>query len=104
MKVSLHEVQKGQLAIERLILRSFECEIYLVSIEEKTRGELIVCDPQGSPLSFRSQLDAKKPFKGLGITRTELHHQSPYNEMIGIAVNPVEPMQVKIANPDQDYS
>jgi hypothetical protein len=55
-------------------------------------------------MRFNSQLDAKFQFKGLGITDTVLVHESPYNEMIGMPGGKMEPLQVKLANPDDDYS
>lgn len=104
MKISLQQIQQGQTKIHTLIVQSFECEHYLVNILDLSGNRLIVCDNTGKPLSFRSQLEAKKPFKGLGVNETQLEHQSPYNEMIGITPNPVAAMNVRIANPDQDYS
>lgn len=104
MKVSIQQLQQGHPSIHTLIVQSFECEHYLVNVVDKAGNRLIVCDNLGKPLSFRSQLDAKKPFKGLGVTTTQLEHQSPYNEMIGITPSPVAAMNVPIANPDQDYS
>lgn len=104
MKVSLSQLQQGKVSIKTLILQSFECEHYLVNILDPQDIRHIVSDEQGKPLSFRSQLEAKKPFKGLGVIETQLEHQSPYNEMIGIEPAPVAAMNVKIANPDQDYS
>lgn len=104
MKVSLKHIQQGMTKVNTLIVQSFECEHYLVNILDTDGNRLIVCDNHGKPLSFRSQLDAKKPFKGLGVIHTQLEHQSPYNEMIGINPSPVAAMNVPISNPDQDYS
>ncbi|KDE39267.1 hypothetical protein ADINL_2396 [Nitrincola lacisaponensis] len=103
MKITLKQLQQGH-PVKQLILQSMECELYLVNICDHTDQRWIVCDEQGKPLSYRSQLDAKKPFKGLGIQQTLLEHQSPYNEMIGIEPAQVAALQVRIANPDQDYS
>lgn len=104
MKVTLQQLQQGYPSIQTLVVQSFECEHYLANVIDVSGNRLIVCDEKGKPLSFRSQLDAKKPFKGLGIQDTQLEHQSPYNEMIGIDVSPVAALMVRIANPDQDYS
>lgn len=104
MKTTLDALQKNAIRIHELRLRSLECELYMVSVIDDLGHELMVCDEHGSPLSFRSQLAAKKPFKGLGIDKTLLVHDSPYNEMIGVNNAKVDPMLVKIANPDQDYS
>lgn len=104
MKITLQQIQQSSVSINRLIIQSFECEHYLVNVVNANGQRLIVCDSSGKPLSFRSQLDAKKPFKGLNILDTQLEHQSPYNEMIGIEPSTMAIMNVKIANPDQDYS
>ncbi len=104
MKVTLQQLQQGQVEFNTLIVQSFECEHYLVNVLDMEGARLIVCDSSGKPLSFRSQLEAKKPFKGLNVSDTFLEHQSPYNEMIGIEPSPVDALSVPIANPDQDYS
>lgn len=104
MKTTLDALHKNAIRIRELRLRSLECELYMVSVVDDLGQEHRVCDQQGSPLSFRSQLAAKKPFKGLGVAKTLLVHDSPYNEMIGVSHGKVDAMVVAIANPDQDYS
>ena len=103
MKIKLDALQSERPVIEQLVLKSFECEIYLVDVKINSK-EYQVVDNAGKPLMFRSQLAAKKPFKGLGISETMLSHSSPYNEMIGIDSGPVEPMLVRLNNPDEDLS
>lgn len=106
MKISIGEVKKQFGQIEQLVLRAFESSLYLVQVKLNHQPELLnVCDEDGTILRFNSQLDAKFSFKGLGITDTVLIHESPYNEMIGMptAESPA-PLEVKLANPDQDYS
>ncbi|MBV0932834.1 DUF6482 family protein [Marinobacterium weihaiense] len=106
MKIALNDVKKQLGQVERLVLRAFESSMYLVQVKLIQGEELLnVCDDQGTILRFNSQLDAKLPFKGLGITDTVLVHESPYNEMIGMpAATKPEPLQVKLSNPDDDYS
>jgi len=105
MKISLEDVKKQIGQIEQLVLRAFESSMYLVQVKLKQGEELLnVCDDKGTILRFNSQLDAKFQFKGLGITDTVLVHESPYNEMIGMPGGKIEPLQVKLANPDDDYS
>ncbi|NVK00140.1 MAG: hypothetical protein HWE12_01240 [Oceanospirillaceae bacterium] len=103
MKISLETLQSERPVIEQLVLKSFECEIYLVDVKIDSK-EFQVVDAQGKPLMFRSQLAAKKPFKGLGVSDTRLSHASPYNEMIGLECAAVEPMLVRLNNPDEDLS
>lgn len=103
LKVTLEQLKRTQPSIEQLILRSFECEVYLVEL--KMDNEIYhFCDESGKPQVFRSQLAAKIPFKGMGVTDTLLTQNSPYNEMIGLDVGQIEPLNVRISNPDQDYS
>jgi hypothetical protein len=106
MKISLDETRKQFGQIDQLVLRAFESSMYLVQVRLARGGELLnVCDEQGAILRFNSQLAAKVPFKGLGITDTVLIHESPYNEMIGMpAAEKPAPLTVKLANPDDDYS
>ncbi|SEG22692.1 DUF6482 family protein [Marinobacterium lutimaris] len=101
MKITLEQLIAGK--VQRLFLRSFENSLYLTEVEME-EGRFTVCDASGLPLKFRNQLDAKKPFKGLRITDTWLLQESAYNEMIGMPSGRVEPLQVKLLNPDQDLS
>lgn len=103
MKIRLEALQAERPVIEQLLLKSFECEIYLVDVKIDSK-EYQVVDKDNKPLVFRSQLAAKKPFKGLGINTTMLSHQSPYNEMIGLESGQVDPMLVRLNNPDDDLS
>lgn len=103
MKIRLEVLQNERPVIEELVLKSFECEIYLVDVQIDSKSYQVV-DDGGKPLMFRSQLAAKKPFKGLGIKETMLTHSSPYNEMIGVDSGPVEPLRVRLNNPDEDLS
>lgn len=103
MKIRLSELPDFDSVIEQIILNSFESSIYLVDI--KVKGSLYqLTDEAGRPQIFRSQLAAKKPFKGLGVRETLLHHQSPYGEMIGLDQAQVKPMMLRISNPDEDFS
>lgn len=104
MKISIKELQESGYQIKQLILQSIAPDHYLVSICVTDNIHIIVCNDQGQPLCFRSQLDAKKPFKGLGIKTTLLEHHSVYNEMIGLESPQTSALLVTIANPDQDYS
>ncbi|WP_036233845.1 DUF6482 family protein [Marinobacterium litorale] len=106
MKIVLDDVKQSAGQIDRLVLRAFESSLYLVQIKLQTGDELLnLCDDNGVIMRFHSQLDAKYPFKGLGVTHTVLVHESPYNEMIGMpAGEKPAPLEVKLANPDQDYS
>ncbi|HSG04675.1 MAG TPA: DUF6482 family protein [Marinobacterium sp.] len=103
MKIRLEAIQTERPVIEQLVLKSFECEIYLVDVKINSNDYQVVGNDD-KPLMFRSQLAAKKPFKGLGVAQTLLSHQSPYNEMIGLEFGHIEPMLVRLNNPDEDLS
>lgn len=102
-KLTLDQLKRDKPVIEQLIVRSFECEIYLVELLLQD-GIHHFCDAAGKPQMFRSQLAAKMPFKGMGIGDTLLTQDSPYNEMIGLDPSGIEPLNVRISNPDDDYS
>lgn len=106
MNIPLTEVRKRRGQIEQLVLRAYESSMYLVQVRLVRNEPLLnVCDDQGTILRFHSQLDAKLPFKGLGIRNTILIHDSPYNEMIGMPTGDrPAPLEVKLANPDADCS
>ena len=103
MKISLNALLSAQPIIERLVLNSFGCAIYLVDVRVQSHTFRVV-DEHGKPLVFRSQLAAKKPFKGLAVVETLLRHSSPYSEMIGLQSEVVEPMLVRLSNPVDDLS
>lgn len=103
MKVTVDQLAKDRPAIAELRLKSFECEHYLVEVELAS-GRALVCNADGRPQVYRSQLAAKVPFKGMGIKRAVLEHQSHYDEMIGLSTTSVEPLLVDISLPDNDLS
>ena len=103
-RITLEEVQSQKGSVDVLRIRSYEMEIYLVEVE-MGGSPLLVTDRDGNPLKFRSQLAAKKPFRGLNITRTVLRHQSTYDEMIGHDFDKVDnALEVKLADPSKDLS
>ena len=100
-KVRLSAINQYRNRIDVLRVLSFD-DIYLVEMD--VAGETIqVVGDDNAPTSWRSQIAAKKPFKGLGITKTMLRHQSSYDEMIRLGGS-AEPMEVGIQNPDADPS
>lgn len=100
-RITLEELS-GRGPIEVLRLLSFDPEIYLVEVELE-EGRYLLAGAGNVVLSFRSQLAAKAPFKGMHIQRTVLRHQSSYDEMIGLAPEPGgNAMEMRIAAPDAD--
>lgn len=100
--ISLKSLLKKKPAIDSLTLLSFDMDIYLVELDIGGQSVRVV-DDDGKPMAWRSQLLAKKPFKGLGIKRSRLRHESTYDEMIGMPPKGGE-MEVSIQNPDDDPS
>jgi len=102
-KMTLTQIKSAASSPDQLILSSFESSIYLVEL--LLGGERVaLCDERGLPVVFRSQLEAKKPFKGMGISKTLLVQNTAYNEMIGMPSGQVNPLEVHLANPDDDLS
>lgn len=103
-QLSKRNRQKPELCIQVLRLRSFESSIYLVELV--IDGETyLVKDEQGKMLSFRSALDAKKPFKKIDVNRAELVQESAYDEMIGQPVDDEKnTLRVNVALPRDDLS
>jgi hypothetical protein len=77
--------------IQKLHVMSYEPDMYLATVI----GEI---------LKEFSQLALKKHFKELGIKKTYLIHHSAYDEMVGNPPRSDAPMELKIANPDDDLS
>lgn len=102
-RISLTELKSTKPQVDVLRLLSLEPAIYIVEVD--IGGDTLrVVDDQGHALTYRCQLDAKKPFKGLGIEQTRLRHESPYDEMIGLPGKAETGMEVRIQNPDDDYT
>ncbi|KEA65713.1 hypothetical protein ADIMK_0025 [Marinobacterium lacunae] len=89
--------------MKRLVLTAAEGSLYTAEVSTDD-GRYSICDAHGAILCFRSQLDAKRLFKGMGISDTRLVHHSAYGEMIGLSEDRVEPLEVQLLNPDQDLS
>jgi hypothetical protein len=102
--MTLQHLHKIRPAIALLRLRSFDPDLYLVELVIADRT-YVVKDEQGRTLSFRSMLAAKKPFKGLTITRAEMVQESAYDEMVGQPLRQDRnTLQVNISLPDDDLS
>ncbi len=102
--MTLAQLGALQPALNLLRLRSFDPDIYLVEmvIQDETYR---LTDTLGRPMAFRSQLAAKKPFKGLSVERAELVQESAYDEMIGQPQRTGRnTLRVDIARPKDDLS
>lgn len=82
---------------------SYEPDMYLATVTIDWKKHLVYRAP-GEILKEFSQLGLKKHFKQLGIKRTYLIHHSAYDEMVGNPPGSTEPLELMIANPDDDLS
>lgn len=101
-RITLKELDRSRSA-QGLRLLGFDGDLYLVELEIDGHWYRVT-DEQGAALQYRSQLAAKKPFKGLGITRALLRHRSAYDEMVGLPEGGENLMEIGIQLPDYDYS
>ena len=103
-QITLARLSKKKSFIEVLRLLSHDPDLYLGELVIDGESHLLT-DESRSPLSFRSMLAAKKPFKGMRINRAELVQKSPYDEMIAQPVREKEnTLRVNITLPDADLS
>ncbi len=102
LRISLKDLHKNPRA-QVLRLLSVAGDLYLIELEIEGQWHRVT-DEAGAALQYRSQLAAKKPFKGLGITRALLRHESAYDEMVGLSAEGKNVMEVNIQIPDRDYS
>ncbi|MDH2431460.1 DUF6482 family protein [Pokkaliibacter sp. MBI-7] len=101
--VTLSQVRQLTPSPQALRLRSLENSLYLVEVQVGDEWHS-VRDEQNQCLRFRSQIDAKKPFRGMGISRAYLCHHSAYDEMIGQPGGDLDnELMVPIADPDHDH-
>jgi hypothetical protein len=89
--------------IQKLHVMSYEPDMYLATVIVDWKKYLVYRAP-GEILKEFSQLALKKHFKELGIKKTYLIHHSAYDEMVGNPPRSDAPMELKIANPDDDLS
>jgi hypothetical protein len=100
-KILISDIESAK--IQKLFVMSYEPDLYLASVLINWKKHQVYRAP-GELLKEFSQLALKKHFKGLGIERTYLIHNSAYDEMIGNPAAAKLPMELKIANPDADLS
>ncbi len=101
--VTIDDLHDRRPEIEVLCLRSLDPDLYLVEV--LIGGErLRVTGSDGKSLTARSQLAAKRPFKGLTVMRAVVRHESSYDEMVGQPGRAGNAMEVTISRPDDDLS
>ncbi len=101
--VTIEHMHGTRPEIEVLRIRSLDPDLYLVEVQiagERLRG--VAND--GQSFTARSQLAAKRPFKGLAIARAVVRHESSYDEMVGMPGRADNALETSIALPDDDLS
>lgn len=101
--IALRVLLKTNPPVKILRLRSLEPDLYLVEVLLDSQY-LTVTDDHAKNLVYRSQLEAKRPFKSLRINSAVLIHASSYDEMIGLPVSQGNQLQTRISLPVDDYS
>ena len=92
MRITLAELHKaGTGPVTLLEILSIEGQKYMARLNLGGQT-LILSDPQGRTRLFRSSLE---------IHRSEVVHNSAYNEMVGMAPSPVDPLRIRIQGQPQ---
>ncbi|MFP8966297.1 DUF6482 family protein [Pokkaliibacter sp. CJK22405] len=86
---------------EKLRVQSLENSLYLVEVWLGNDWARLV-DEKGATCCFRSQTDAKRPFRGMGVREVVLRQQSAYDEMVGLPTGEDLWMEIPLRCPDED--
>jgi len=101
VRITLAELHKaGTGPVTLLEILSIEGQRYMARIYlgEQT---LILSDPRGRTRLFRSSWEILDTLKEIDIQRTDVVHGSAYNEMVGMAPAPVDPLRIRIQGQQQ---
>ena len=101
MRITLAELYKaGTGPVTLLEILSIEGQKYMarLNLEDQT---LLLSDPQGRTRLFRSSWEVLDTLSDVEIHRTEVIHGSAYNEMVGMAPSPVDPLRIRIQGQPQ---
>ena len=101
MRITLAELYKaGTGPVTLLEILSIEGQKYMtrLNLEDQT---LLLSDPQGRTRLFRSSWEVLDTLSNVEIHRTEVVHSSAYNEMVGMAPSPVDPLRIRIQGQPQ---
>ena len=85
-------------AIKRLRVRSLGLGLYTAEVTLDD-GWAVVCDEQGQVMRFTGLEWVRRKLGHLQVGRATLHHASAYHEMIGLAEEEVEALEVPIRWP-----
>ncbi|MBM7456340.1 hypothetical protein HNR62_002226 [Oceanisphaera litoralis] len=96
--ITLTHLLSEQPKVERLSIQSHDMCMYLVELIQAGNTDLLAGD-DGRPLVFRSIEHIKQQLAGLQVASAVLVQHSPYHEMIGLADDPVPPMEIAIVWP-----
>lgn len=82
MAMQLSELTHHDVVIDKLTIHSFDMNLYLAEVIVSGHPHM-VCDTNGRPVHFKSVQHVKEQFADTSIVKSELRHESPYDEMIG---------------------
>lgn len=80
-----------ELVISKLIVLSYEMSVYMVKLECQNQQGLVYDNER--PMRFFSTQQIRDAFHYFRVEHAEMHHQSPYDEMIG---NPASVQNISI--------
>lgn len=96
--ITLTRLLAEQTKVDRLVIQSHDMCMYLVEVTQAGNTRLLAGD-NDRPLVFRSIEHIKQQLAGLEVASAVLVQHSPYHEMIGLADDPVPPMEIAIVWP-----
>ncbi|MCK7545204.1 DUF6482 family protein [Marinobacter bryozoorum] len=101
MRITLAELHKaGTGPVTLLEILSIEGQKYMARLNLGDQT-LILSDPQGRTRLFRSSWEILDTLSDLEIHCSEVVHNSAYNEMVGMAPSPVDPLRIRIQGQPQ---
>ncbi|MBU2706294.1 hypothetical protein KCM76_09865 [Zooshikella marina] len=93
--MNLKRIRNHHLPIHRLLILSFEGDIYMAEVQIHDRKFLVLNDKDNKPRVFPSLASVRDAFDGLAVCDTEHVHYSAYDEMIGLRSHDSESMGQK---------
>lgn len=82
MKYVLSNVQRFKTAIDKLVVQSYEMNVYLVELHINGESGLVF-DDKNNLLRFNSTQAIREAFEDCKVKEACMQHDSPYDEMIG---------------------
>ena len=90
MKYYLHQLNHNT-PIQRLTVLAHEMSLYLVQLSIDGE-EGILCGDDDRPMRFFNAVSIREAFAGFQVEQAYMHHDTPYEEMVGIPPKACEPL------------